>query len=164
MRLIGFSFFSPYTCTVGLLTVEAKQRLTLKELVSHPWLNPEAVPTTPLQTNCVLGQSKTMASAIKQTFHAFYEATRTGFTLGDVSKAPLAKRRKNKRGLSPRVDAGKVDGGEDEKRVQGEDREGESLSSSASTDSQSTGVSDGLTHKRPSKLNLLSPFSYEEAF
>ena len=144
---------------IGLLTVEAKNRLTLKELASHPWLNPEVAPSTPLQNTCVLGQRKTMASAINQTFRAFYEATRTGFILGDVSRAPLAKRRKNKRELSPRV-VGKRDRGEDEGNVEGEDRKGESVSSSASTESQSTSTSDGITHIRPSKLNLLTPLSF----
>lgn len=32
---------------------------------------------------------------------SFSQATKAGFTLGDVSRAPLAKRRKRKRGTSP---------------------------------------------------------------
>lgn len=80
--------------------MEAKQRLTLQDLSSHPWLKVESTPSTPLQTSCVLGHSKTTASALKQTFRAFYQATKAGFTLGDVSRAPLAKRRKNKRVVS----------------------------------------------------------------
>ena len=42
-----------------------------------------------------------MASAINQTFRAFHQATRAGFTLGEVSRAPLAKRRRHKRKHSP---------------------------------------------------------------
>ena len=85
----------------GLLTVDAKNRLTLKDLTSHPWLTPQSAPSTPLRTSCILGRDKGTASALKHTFHAFYQATKAGFTLGDVSRAPLAKRRKNKRELSP---------------------------------------------------------------
>ena len=85
----------------GLLTVDAKSRLTLSDLATHPWLTPQSAPSTPLQTSCVLERDRGTASALKQTFHAFIQATRAGFTLGDVSRAPLAKRRKRKRGLSP---------------------------------------------------------------
>ena len=85
----------------GLLTVDAKNRLTLENLTNHPWLAPQSAPSTPLQTSCVLERDRGTASALKQTFHAFIQATRAGFTLGDVSRAPLAKRRKRKRGLSP---------------------------------------------------------------
>ena len=129
--------------------MEAKQRLPLKVLESHPWLNPEEAPSTPL-TGCVLGQRKIMASAIKQTFHAFYEATRTGFTLGDVSRAPLAKRRQNKRGSSPMPGARKMDR-EDMLQTEKTDN-GKSVSSSISSSS------DGISHTRPSRLNL-GPFS-----
>ena len=87
--------------TTGLLTVDAKNRLTLDNLTTHPWLAPQSAPSTPLQTSCVLERDRGTASALKQTFHAFIQATRAGFTLGDVSRAPLAKRRKRKRGLSP---------------------------------------------------------------
>lgn len=86
---------------VGLLTVDAKNRLTLDNLSSHPWLTAEATPSTPLQTSCVLGREKGTASALKHTFHAFHKATKAGFALGDVSRAPLAKRRKIKREHSP---------------------------------------------------------------
>ena len=85
----------------GLLTVDAKNRLTLDNLTTHPWLAPQSAPSTPLQTSCVLERDRGTASALKQTFQAFIQATRAGFTLGDVSRAPLAKRRKRKRGLSP---------------------------------------------------------------
>lgn len=150
----------------GLLTVEAKQRLTLQDLSSHPWLRLESTPSTPLQTSCVLGHSKTTASALNQTFRAFYKATKAGFTLGDVSRAPLAKRRKNKRVVSEK----------DGKDINGSVS---SLSSSFSDGSQTaegtTGPlantsEDGLTpaplpsevnhasvpHLRPSKLDLSS--------
>lgn len=85
----------------GLLTVDAGSRLTLAGVIGHPWLTPTSAPATPLLTSCVLGREKGTASAIKHTFHAFYQATKAGFTLGDVSRAPLAKRRKRKRGTSP---------------------------------------------------------------
>ncbi len=133
--------------------MEAKSRLTLKELARHPWLNPEDAPLTPLQSSSVLGQNKTMASALKQTF---YEATRSGFTLGDVSKAPLAKRRQHKRGLSPR------DGTSVEKEVgvaEGERNGGSLFSSVGSTGSHDTNLSSEIltpvtTCTRPSKLDL----------
>ena len=130
--------------TSGLLTVEAKQRLTLHDLSSHPWLKLESTPSTPLQTSCILGQSKTTASALKQTFRAFYKATKAGFTLGDVSRAPLAKRRKNKRGVSPRN--GEKGEGEGKGGVNG------GSVSSLSTSSSTTG--EPVTHLRPSKLDL----------
>ena len=96
------SLYVYYPSLPGLLTVDAKHRLTLKDLSSHPWLVPQSAPSTPLQTSCVLGREKGTASALKHTFHAFYQATKAGFTLGDVSRAPLAKRRKDKRGRDPR--------------------------------------------------------------
>ena len=86
----------------GLLTVNAKSRLTLADLSSHPWLTAQSAPSTPLLTSCVLGRVKGTASAINHTFHAFHCATKAGFTLGDVSRAPLlAKRRKRKGDRSP---------------------------------------------------------------
>lgn len=81
----------------GLLTVDAQNRLTLSQLASHPWLVPHSAPSTPLQTSCVLGRDKGAACAVNHTFHAFLQATKAGFNLGDVSRAPLAKRRKHKR-------------------------------------------------------------------
>ena len=135
--------------TAGLLTVEAKQRLTLQDLSSHPWLKLESTPSTPLQTTCVLGHSKTTDSALKQTFRAFYEATKAGFTLGDVSRAPLAKRRRNKRVGSPK-----------------EGKEGEVNGSVSSPLSTTSSTSESQTpaaqthHPRPSKLDL-NPYLYE---
>ncbi len=134
---------------LGLLTVEAKHRLTLQDLSSHPWFNTEHTPSTPLQTSCVLGQSKTTASALKQTFHAFHQATKAGFTLGDVSRAPLAKRRKNKRSISPRNGGGGGEQGDKADEVDG------SVSSSTSSESQTP-----IPSRRPSKLDLTS-FCYE---
>ncbi len=90
----------------GLLTVDAQNRLTLSELASHPWLTPHSAPSTPLQTSCVLGRDRGAACAINHTFHAFLQATKAGFSLGDVSRAPLAKRRKHKRDHSPRAELG----------------------------------------------------------
>lgn len=87
----------------GLLTVDAKHRLTLEGLASHSWLTPQSAPSTPLQTSCVLGREKgTASAALKHTFHAFHQATKAGFTLGDVSRARLARRRKERgKGTSP---------------------------------------------------------------
>ena len=91
-------------CSIlGLLTVDTKSRLTLSDLATHQWLVPQSAPSTPLCTSCVLGRSraKQTESAIKQTFIAFQKATRAGFMLGDVSRAPLAKRRRIKKERSP---------------------------------------------------------------
>lgn len=95
---LGKTSHPPHT---GLLTVDARHRLTLAGLTSHPWLTPQSAPSTPLYTSCVLGRERGTASAINHTFHAFHQATRAGFTLGDISRAPLAKRRKRKRQHSP---------------------------------------------------------------
>jgi len=126
----------------------------LKDLARHPWLSPEDAPSTPLQTRSILGQSKTKtASALKQTFHAFHIATKGGFTLGDVSRAPLAKRRQNKRGLSPR------DGSSPEKS--GGEGEGQVSVSSQGSEESCGGTVFELTpataSRRPSKLNLNLP-------
>ena len=175
-HILHFTFsisHSPFSISrAGLLTVEAKQRLTLKDLSSHPWLTMEDTPSTPLQTSCVLGQSKTTASALKQTFKAFYQATKAGFTLGDVSRAPLAKRRKNKRGGSPKSGEEEVNGstsslsttssvGESQSAGSG----GESQGTASAGDSQTTHVEGSQTsssqpHLRPSKLDL-SSYCYE---
>ncbi|KAL5463905.1 hypothetical protein EMCRGX_G032854 [Ephydatia muelleri] len=83
----------------GLLTVDAAHRLTINQLHTHSWLAPQSAPSTPLNTGCGLGLDwvKETESAIKCTFHAFQRATQAGFTLGDVSRAPLAKRRRFKK-------------------------------------------------------------------
>ncbi len=90
----------------GLLTVDAQSRLTLSELACHAWLTPHSAPSTPLHTSCVLGRERGTACAINHTFHAFLQATKAGFNLGDVSRAPLAKRRKRKRDRSPNTSVG----------------------------------------------------------
>ena len=136
-----------------MLTVEAKQRLTLKDLSCHPWLTMEDTPSTPLQTSCVLGQRKTTASALKQTFQAFYQATKAGFTLGDVSRAPLAKRRKNKRGGSPK-------GGKEGSGEKGEEVTGSPSSLSTSSVGENQTPPSSQPHLRPSKLDL-SSYCYE---
>ena len=142
---------------VGLLTVEAKNRLTLKDLSRHPWLKPDDAPSTPLQTRSILGQSKTKtASALKHTFQAFHIATKGGFTLGDVSRAPLAKRRQNKRGLSPRDGSSpEKSSGEGEGQVSVSSRGSEE--SCAGNTSELTPVANSNS-RRPSKLNLNLPF------
>ncbi len=85
----------------GLLTVDTAHRLTLKDLSSHSWLQPQSAPCTPLH---ITPLHRGTASALKHTFHAFYQATKAGFTLGDVSRARLAKRRKDKRGTVSRLE------------------------------------------------------------
>ncbi len=85
----------------GLLTVDTQHRLTLRDLSCHPWLKPQSAPSTPLH---ITPLHKGTASALKHTFHAFYQATKAGFTLGDVSRARLAKRRKDKRGTISRLE------------------------------------------------------------
>ena len=57
----------------GLLTVDADNRLTLRDVLRHAWLTPDSAPATPLLTSCVLGREKGTASAIKHTFHAFHQ-------------------------------------------------------------------------------------------
>ncbi len=81
--------------------MDTQHRLTLRDLSCHPWLKPQSAPSTPLH---ITPLHKGTASALKHTFHAFYQATKAGFTLGDVSRARLAKRRKDKRGAHSRLE------------------------------------------------------------
>lgn len=89
----------------GLLTVDPKQRLTMTELLSHPWVQGHlrgGYSSTPLMTPDVLSSHSNSSrmpteTAIKATFDAFHMARREGFRLLDVSAAPLAQRRKLKK-------------------------------------------------------------------
>ncbi|XP_076066239.1 ribosomal protein S6 kinase alpha-5-like isoform X2 [Oratosquilla oratoria] len=90
----------------GLLTVDAKKRLTMTELQREEWLTGmSSIPfaATPLMTPTLLSARslhkgpQSAEIGVKQAFHAFHMATREGFRLLDVSNAPLAQRRKNKK-------------------------------------------------------------------
>ena len=88
----------------GLLTVDPKQRITMSELLSHPWVIGQlkgGYSNTPLMTPDVLSShsssGRATETAIKATFDAFHMARLEGFRLLDVSAAPLAQRRKLKK-------------------------------------------------------------------
>lgn len=88
----------------GLLTVDPKQRITMSELLSHPWVVGQlkgGYSETPLMTPDVLSShsssGRATETAIKATFDAFHMARLEGFRLLDVSAAPLAQRRKLKK-------------------------------------------------------------------
>lgn len=88
----------------GLLTVDPKQRITMSELLSHPWVVGHlkgGYSNTPLMTPDVLSShsstGRATETAIKATFDAFHMARLEGFRLLDVSAAPLAQRRKLKK-------------------------------------------------------------------
>ncbi|CAI5440239.1 unnamed protein product [Caenorhabditis angaria] len=78
----------------GLLTVDPKKRLSMRELSSHKWLKSPSL-DTPLQTPSVLPTSADVT--FNETLQAFLNATRDGFKLLDVDAAPLLKRRGIKR-------------------------------------------------------------------
>lgn len=85
----------------GLLTVEPRQRISMQKLLQHPWLRDLSVSSKiPLMTPDVLSSlssPKTAHTALNLTMVAFNNAVRTGFCLQDVSAAPLAQRRKQKK-------------------------------------------------------------------
>ena len=78
--------------------MDPRRRLTLVNLLSHDWLCGRVdVPATPLMTPDVLDMSGShVGTALRVAMNAYHKAARTGFTLMDVSNAPLAKRRKKK--------------------------------------------------------------------
>ena len=93
----------------GLLTVDPKKRLTMSELLSHPWVQGHlrgGYSTTPLMTPDILSShsnnGRNTEIALKATFDAFHMARRGGFRLLDVSAAPLAQRRKLKKSSDAR--------------------------------------------------------------
>lgn len=93
----------------GLLTVDPKKRLTMSELLSHPWVQGHlrgGYSTTPLMTPDILSShsnnGRNTGIALKATFDAFHMARREGFRLLDVSAAPLAQRRKLKKSSDAR--------------------------------------------------------------
>ncbi|KJH51815.1 kinase domain protein [Dictyocaulus viviparus] len=79
----------------GLLTVDPKKRLSMKELSQHVWLHSSASLETPLQTPNILPSSA--GETFNETLQAFLTANRDGFHLMDVDAAPLMKRRGLKR-------------------------------------------------------------------
>ena len=92
----------------GLLTVDPKQRLTMEELRSSDWIKDacKSNSVTPLVTPDVLchnAQSMfNVKSQLNVTMDAFHKAAREGFRLQEVTKAPLAQRRKMKRSSDTR--------------------------------------------------------------
>ena len=78
--------------------MDPRRRLTLVSLLSHDWLCGRVdVPATPLMTPDILDMSGShVGTALRVALNAYHKAARTGFTLMDVSNAPLAKRRKKK--------------------------------------------------------------------
>ena len=85
----------------SLLVVNASQRIALDTVVKHPWLLPDTAPATPLHTTNGLQKLGVAENAINYTLHAFHQATKVGVVLGDPSRAPLVRKRKQKAKLSP---------------------------------------------------------------
>jgi ribosomal protein S6 kinase alpha-5 len=88
----------------GLLTVDCSQRLTMQDLRSSEWLqgsNSQVFSLTPLVTPNVLSLNPSSVTSVRSQINfamdAFHKAHREGFRLQDVTKAPLAKRRKLKK-------------------------------------------------------------------
>ncbi|XP_064600008.1 LOW QUALITY PROTEIN: ribosomal protein S6 kinase alpha-5-like [Liolophura sinensis] len=85
----------------GLLTVDPKQRFTMKDLQHNEWLsgsNTQIFSATPLMTPGILSAcSNSVQVQLQATMNAFHKATKEGFRLQDVAKAPLAQRRKMKK-------------------------------------------------------------------
>ncbi|PRD22563.1 UNVERIFIED_CONTAM: Ribosomal protein S6 kinase alpha-5 [Trichonephila clavipes] len=87
----------------GLLTVDPHRRLTMQQLRHNPWIkgqNLSVYSSTPLMTPGVLSSltsPRAAENALNATMVAFHKVTRDGFRLQDVSAAPLAQRRKQKK-------------------------------------------------------------------
>lgn len=90
----------------GLLTVDPKKRLTMADLKKNEWLlrnNNSMFSEKTLPTPGVLNTtSNTLQMQFTVTMDAFHKATREGFRLQDVNKAPLAQRRKKKKASDER--------------------------------------------------------------
>ena len=82
--------------------MDPKQRLNLENLKNMDWMQgrPKKL-ITPLVTPGVLSLKESSVTSIQNmlnlTFDAFHKAHRQGFRLQDVTKAPLAQRRKAKK-------------------------------------------------------------------
>ncbi|GIY65283.1 ribosomal protein S6 kinase alpha-5 [Caerostris extrusa] len=87
----------------GLLTVDPHRRLTMLHLRQHSWFQSVSLgicSNTSLMTPdvlCSLTSPRAAETALNATIHAFHVATKEGFRLQDVSAAPLAQRRKQKK-------------------------------------------------------------------
>jgi len=82
----------------GLLTVDPNERLTMKNLIKHPWVvGHTGYSTAPLATPVILNNPNVTEDQVNVTFKAFDLARKDGFRLMDVSAAPLAQRRKSKK-------------------------------------------------------------------
>jgi len=86
---------------LGLLTVDPKGRLAMQDLLDNEWIrgiDKDIFSTTPLATPDVLSLTRSTMSKVQNqisaTMNAFHKAHRAGFRLQDISKAPLARRRK----------------------------------------------------------------------
>lgn len=84
----------------GLLTVDAKQRLTIEDLQHNVWIqsqDPDVCSTTPLSSSGLASWKRSDAKVrVSTTMDAFQQAHRDGFRLREVAMAPLAKRRQKK--------------------------------------------------------------------
>lgn len=81
--------------------MDPKQRFTMKDLQHNEWLsgsNTQIFSATPLMTPGILSAcSNSVQVQLQATMNAFHKATKEGFRLQDVAKAPLAQRRKMKK-------------------------------------------------------------------
>ena len=86
---------------VGLLTVDPSRRVTMDDLLQNEWIQGQQLSSsTPLMTPDILNSCASIQRRVKATMRAFHTAQREGFLLTDVSNAPLAKRRKQKKDSS----------------------------------------------------------------
>ncbi|XP_052272936.1 ribosomal protein S6 kinase alpha-5-like isoform X2 [Dreissena polymorpha] len=92
----------------GLLTVDPKKRLTMEHLKKNEWLlrnNNSVLSEKTLLTPGVLTNTTAVQIQFSATMDAFHKAQREGFTLQPVGKAPLARRRKQKKGSDERSES-----------------------------------------------------------
>ena len=80
----------------SLLIVNVSQRISLETVMKHSWLLPDTAPATPLYTSNGLQKMGVAENAINYTLHAYHQAARVGVVLGDPSRAPLVRKRKQK--------------------------------------------------------------------
>ena len=91
-----------------LLVVNASQRIALDTVIKHPWLLPDTAPATPLHTSNSLQKLGLAENSINYTLHAYHQATKVGVVLGDPSRAPLVRKRKQKAESATMATASKV--------------------------------------------------------
>ena len=148
--------------------MDPKQRLTMEELRTSEWLqgNKQVVSTTPLVTPDVLSLNPSVASSISKTFTAFHMAHREGFRLQDVTKAPLAQRRKLKKSSNEARSSSS-----DSAHSHGSLTPTKSLTSSArsspsrnlSNNSQASNASTGFVPAKSTNLENSGYFSFKES-